>query len=332
MKDNFIKNKEKDTLYSYYELGVWTTQLLFQKVLSQNPNYKKKSLNESISFFRNRINEKLSSMNILFLIDYDNINSNIGNEIMKTFSEPKIYLKEYTYRLGQNVMFWLFDNITIHDDGLSSYNNHFVEEIFICLKALDINDTEALKCFVIEDCDCNSKEQFDIYIQKKFGYFNQLIEMYLKKIVLYYSKEQAKISKIEYEYDIALSFAGEDREYVDIIANELKSRGMKVFYDKFEVSNLWGKDLYQYLSHIYKDNAKFCVIFVSQNYKNKAWTMHELKNAQNRAFHENKEYILPIYLEDVELDGLNDTIGYIKASEFSESEIADLIIEKVNEI
>ena len=60
--------------------------------------------------------------------------------------------------------------------------------------------------------------------------------------------------------------------------------------------------------------------------------MHELKNAQNRAFHENKEYILPIYLEDVELEGLIDTIGHLKTSEYTYEEICDIIIEKINMI
>lgn len=141
-----------------------------------------------------------------------------------------------------------------------------------------------------------------------------------------------KCKKMDFEFDIALSFAGEDREYVDIIANKLKNKGVKVFYDKFETSNLWGKDLYQYLSHIYKENARYCVIFISNSYKNKTWTRHELRNAQNRAFLENKEYILPVILENVELDGLNDTIGYLNASEFSESDIVDLIIEKLHKL
>lgn len=37
---------------------------------------------------------------------------------------------------------------------------------------------------------------------------------------------------------IALSFAGEDREYVDQVANLLRDSGVKVFYDKFEEANL----------------------------------------------------------------------------------------------
>jgi len=34
------------------------------------------------------------------------------------------------------------------------------------------------------------------------------------------------------EFDIALSFAGEDRNYVDQVAHILKSKGISVFYDK----------------------------------------------------------------------------------------------------
>ena len=141
-----------------------------------------------------------------------------------------------------------------------------------------------------------------------------------------------RLMKKVYKYDVALSFAGEDREYVEKIAKGLKKNGISVFYDKFETASLWGKDLYQYLSHIYKDNARYCVIFISESYKNKAWTKHELRNAQNRAFLENKEYILPIFLENVELDGLNDTTGQLNTFEFSESEIVDLIIEKCNSL
>lgn len=41
------------------------------------------------------------------------------------------------------------------------------------------------------------------------------------------------------EYDIALSFAGEDRSYVEVVANLLLKKKVRVFYDNFETSNLW---------------------------------------------------------------------------------------------
>ena len=46
------------------------------------------------------------------------------------------------------------------------------------------------------------------------------------------------------KYDIALSFAGDDRGYVEQVADALKSNGIKVFYDRYERVALWGKDLY----------------------------------------------------------------------------------------
>lgn len=58
------------------------------------------------------------------------------------------------------------------------------------------------------------------------------------------------------KYDVALSFAGEDREYVEQVANLLGSSGVKVFYDRFEEADLWGKNLYDYLIDIYQNKAK----------------------------------------------------------------------------
>jgi hypothetical protein len=49
-------------------------------------------------------------------------------------------------------------------------------------------------------------------------------------------------------YDVALSFAGEDRDYVRAVAESLRKREKRVFFDEFEKARLWGKDLYQHLS------------------------------------------------------------------------------------
>ena len=72
-----------------------------------------------------------------------------------------------------------------------------------------------------------------------------------------------------FDYDVTLSFAGEDRDYVEKIAFKLKDRGIKVFYDKCETGDLWGKDLYQHLNNIYKNKAEYCVVFISKYYKEK---------------------------------------------------------------
>ncbi len=98
----------------------------------------------------------------------------------------------------------------------------------------------------------------------------------------------------DFEYDVCLSFAGEDRPYVKETADHLKEKGIRVFYDEYKRVELWGKDLYSHLADVYQNAARYCVLFVSTNYAHKLWTNHERKNAQARAFLENREYILPV--------------------------------------
>ena len=90
------------------------------------------------------------------------------------------------------------------------------------------------------------------------------------------------MAKQVHDYDVALSFAGEDRTYVEQVAHELNGKGIKVFYDMFEEANLWGKDLYVYLTDLYRDRARFTVMFISKAYTEKLWTDHERKAAQAR--------------------------------------------------
>jgi hypothetical protein len=55
------------------------------------------------------------------------------------------------------------------------------------------------------------------------------------------------------KYDVALSYASEDKEYVDELATALKQMGVTYFYDRDEdqAVNLWGRNLYQYLAEVY---------------------------------------------------------------------------------
>lgn len=50
-------------------------------------------------------------------------------------------------------------------------------------------------------------------------------------------------AKTDYDYDVCLSFAGEDRDYVRRVANELQHHGVRSFYDEHEQAQLWGKKL-----------------------------------------------------------------------------------------
>ncbi|WP_439148349.1 toll/interleukin-1 receptor domain-containing protein [Vibrio sp.] len=130
-------------------------------------------------------------------------------------------------------------------------------------------------------------------------------------------------------YDVVISFAGEDRGVAESIASNLITRGINVFYDEYEQANLWGKDLYAHLTKIYRDESKFCLMVISEDYAKKQWTNHERKAAQARAFQENSEYILPLRLDDAEIAGILGTTGYVDYRQVSLERIIDLLAEKV---
>ena len=133
------------------------------------------------------------------------------------------------------------------------------------------------------------------------------------------------------EFDVALSFAGEDREHAKQLADLLESGGYKCFYDEYNRAHLWGKNLYAHLSSVYKDQAHYCVVFLSENYARKLWTKHELRSAQARAFKENREYILPVRLDDTEISGILPTDMYLDLREMSIEEIYQDLVEKLSE-
>ncbi|WP_052769883.1 toll/interleukin-1 receptor domain-containing protein [Paenibacillus sp. IHB B 3415] len=134
------------------------------------------------------------------------------------------------------------------------------------------------------------------------------------------------------KYHLVISFAGEDRRIAKEIATRVTQAGYTVFYDEFEKDKLWGKDLYSYLSELYKDKGEYCLMIISEHYSRKFWTKHERLAAQARAFKENREYILPLILDDTEIPGILPTVGYLDLRENCIEEIIDILIKKLRGI
>lgn len=133
----------------------------------------------------------------------------------------------------------------------------------------------------------------------------------------------------EFEFEVALSFAGSSRPIAESLAELLGDHGIRVFYDDFESADLWGKDLYQHLELIYRDKARYCVVLISKDYLARPWPRHELRQAQARSLASHREYILPLRLDDTELPGLSATIGYVDLRQISLEGVANLLLEKL---
>jgi len=133
-------------------------------------------------------------------------------------------------------------------------------------------------------------------------------------------------------YEVVLSFAGEDRQYVEGLAEYLRNNNVKVFYDKYEEVTLWGKDLAEHLDKVYRGSARYCVMFISKNYADKVWTTHERRSALAKAIEEKVEYILPARFDDTEIPGIRPTIGYVDLSKKTPDDLGEMILKKLGKI
>ena len=134
-----------------------------------------------------------------------------------------------------------------------------------------------------------------------------------------------------YEYDVCLSFAGEDRAYVREVAEALRTRGVRVFFDEYAQAGRWGKDLYTHLDDVYQNAARYCVLFASKHYAKKVWTNHERESAQARAIRQHDEYILPARFDSTKIPGLRPTVGEVDLRSISSEKLADLIEQKLGD-
>lgn len=139
-------------------------------------------------------------------------------------------------------------------------------------------------------------------------------------------KDNEKIFK----YDVAISFAGKNRDIAKKLANQLQKYHLEVFYDENEQADLIGKNLYQHLKEIYLEKCLYCIVLVSEHYLQRKWPSKvELPATQERDFVSDEEYILPLLLDDTKIPGIERTTGNIDLRKMSIEEASELIVHKV---
>ena len=136
-------------------------------------------------------------------------------------------------------------------------------------------------------------------------------------------------ARLGWRWDVALSFAGAQRDYVEQVAGALKARGVRCFYDADEQIDLWGKYLAEELPVIYGEQAAAVVVFVSAEYAAHDWTRLERRAALNKAVRERREYVLPARFDDTPLPGLLSDMVAIDLRGRPPQQFAAMIADKL---
>ena len=130
-------------------------------------------------------------------------------------------------------------------------------------------------------------------------------------------------------WDVALSFAGAQRDYVGQVAAALKAQGVRCFYDVDEQVRLWGTHLAEELPRIYAEESAAVVVFISADYASGEWTRLERRAALGRAVHERREYVLPARFDDTPLPGLLSDVVSVDLRGRAPGQFAEMVAAKL---
>ena len=93
------------------------------------------------------------------------------------------------------------------------------------------------------------------------------------------------------EYDVFISHASEDKDEVRPLATALRNKGIKVWYDEFEMKI--GDSLRRKIDKGLA-NSKFGIVVISKSFIKKGWTNYELDGIITKAV-SGEQIILPIW-------------------------------------
>ena len=134
---------------------------------------------------------------------------------------------------------------------------------------------------------------------------------------------------MKYKYDLAISFASEQRALAAHFATKLDASGYSIFYDEFHQAELWGQDLSVILGKIYSEEARYCLILLSKEYLEKPWTNHERRFAISQFIKDRSDYVLCLKIDDVDLPGFPSVMAYVTFGDNDEDEVYKRLLQKL---
>ncbi|MEH3075394.1 MAG: TIR domain-containing protein [Quadrisphaera sp.] len=133
----------------------------------------------------------------------------------------------------------------------------------------------------------------------------------------------------EYDFDLAVSFAGEDRSYVEEFVRGIQKKDIKVFYDEDQAAETWGEELTEFFENVYQNRAHYVVMFISRHYVEKSWAILERRSALAKALELRRAYVLPVRLDDTPVPGLRATVGYLDSRRLGLPRITEIAQAKL---
>lgn len=131
-------------------------------------------------------------------------------------------------------------------------------------------------------------------------------------------------------YDVAISYSNEDKHIARQITEALNNKGLRVFFGEYGGSELWGRNLYQYLTKIYEE-SRLCIVIISESYTKSPWTSSEFRNLLAHSQLRESFTIIPITVGELPT-GILSNISYVDWRTTDADHIAALVKKRLQSL
>ena len=132
-------------------------------------------------------------------------------------------------------------------------------------------------------------------------------------------------SEEDFEFDFAISFAGENRGFAKLITNLLTVLDCTVFYDEYFEANYLGQAWGKQFNEIFSSKSRLVICLLDKFHSEKIWPTYERECFKARI---QDASVIPIYLDDTKFVGIpDDIVGiHFKHKQYDEESVTDKIV------
>ena len=140
-----------------------------------------------------------------------------------------------------------------------------------------------------------------------------------------------RIATKDYDWDLAISFAGEHRELAKEIVEQLEVLDCSIFFDENYEANFLGRAWRETFKKIFADQCRFVICLLDKHHDKKIWPTFERECFSIRV---KDGEVIPIFLDDTVFVGISrDIIGipFSYSPPPDKNRVTDEIVWKITE-
>lgn len=264
-------------------------------------------------------------------VDIDELRSRVVSRLENSYLNPvKEFCRGKRFRASNDPYYKLLRAISIQESSIVDLNE--LANVNPEVKG-SINNIKEHRINVLLESKPICERYFYYNKEtKNFAIEDPALFYYLKNLDWELLRKECgfRNSEDDFEFDFAISFAGENRELAKLITDLLNVLDCTVFYDAYFEANYLGQAWSKQFNEIFSSKSRLVICLLDKFHSEKIWPTFERDCFRPRI---QNASVIPIYLDDTKFVGIPDDIVGIqfKDKQHDEESVTDKIVLKLEE-